>query len=276
MTTPYMGHMQRFGINTGSVTSMFGFCTVGKHGTHLEREGTRGTRAHSNTDVIDGPYTVSGQIIINPTNTDLSLLETYIIGASGAVTNTLGEFHVVIDRGNDVYTYSNCKITRAVYSGRQGELLRLVCDVIGKTESATGTRPSEPTTATPFAFDDITLTLASSAREVEEFELVVDNHMIPDRFQHQQTVTDIPEADRTVTLRTVHSWSTNTSGLYSQAVGGSEGSLVLNDGTNTRTYTFGKLQVPDESPPLADRGPMMLTLNMVARKDTDSMEIART
>jgi hypothetical protein len=253
-----------------------GWCTVGKHGTHLERDGTRGTRSHDVDDVVEGPYTVSGQITVNPTNTELNLLETYIIGASGTVDEVLSNFSLVVDRGNGVYTYAGCKISRASYSGRQGELLTLTCDVIGTTEAASGSRPSEPSSTTPFAFDDIALTLAASSREVKGIEMVIDNAMVPDRFNHNQTVIDQPETDRNVTLQTVHDWSSNTSGLYGQAVGGASGTLVLNDGTNSRTYTYGKLQVPDESPPIQAKGPIDLTLNMVARKDGATKEIART
>lgn len=275
MTTVYTGATNcRFSV---AATNCVGWCTVGKHGTHLERVGTRGTRSHSNNDVIDGPYTVSGQIIMNPSNTELNLMETYIIGAGGTVDEVLGSFSLVVDRGNDVYTYAECKITRASYAGRQGELMLLTCDVIGTTEAATGTRPAEPASAAPFYFDDIVLTLAATAREVKELELTIDNVMVADRFNMNETVIDQPETDRNVTLRTVHDWSSNTSGLYGQAVGGAGGSLVLADGTSTRTYTFGMLQVPDESPPFQDKGPLDLTLNMTARKaGTTTKEIART
>ncbi len=274
MTTVYLGHQQTFSIGG---TNTFGWCTVGKHATHLEREGTRGTRSHDIDDVVEGTNTVSGQIILNPTNTDLNLIEPFVIGSGGTVDEALGNTSIVVDRGNDVYTYANCKFSRMTLSGRQGELLRLVCDVVGRSEAATGDAPAEPSSATPFAFHDTTsLTLAGTARETKEFEMVIDNMMITDRFNHNQTVIDHPEGDRVVTLRTVHDWSDNTSGLYGQAVGGATGALVLSDGTNSRTYTFGKLQVPSESPPLSDKGPMELTLDMTARKDGATKEIART
>ena len=273
MTTVYTGEQQTFSI---AGTSVMGWCTVGKHGTHLERQGTRGTRSHDIDDVVEGPYTVSGQIILNPTNTELNLLEPFIIGAGGTVDEALGEFAIVQDLGDGVRTYANCKITRASYTGQQGGLLLLTCDVIGRTESATGSAPSEPASATPFAFDDITLTLAASAREVKEIEMVIDNALVADRHNQNQTVIDQVETDRIVTLRTVHDWSSNTVGLYGQAVGGAAGTLVLNDGTNTRTYTYGKLQVPDETPVLQAKGPIDLTLNMTSRKDGATKEIART
>ncbi len=269
MTVPYMGNRQTFSING---TDMMGFCSVGKHGTHLEREGTRGVRSRNSVDVVEGPYAVSGQLILNPTSADLDVLEAFIIGAESPagtflVDETLGDFPIVIDRGNDVYTYTGCKIVRASYSGLQGGLLRLVCDIVGKTAAATGDRPSAPEDTPVFTFASSVFTLAAAAREVEEFEMVIDHHMITDRFQNALTVTDIPEGDRTVSLRTVHSWSTNSSPLFGQAIGGAAGSLAITDASsNTRTYSFGRLQVPTESPPLIDRGAMKLICNHISRQ----------
>ncbi len=271
-TVVYMGAQQTFSF---AGTSLFGFCTVGKHGTHLEREGTRGTRSHDIDDVVSGANTVSGQIIMQPSNTELNLLEPYIIGSGGTVDEGLSNASLLIDRGNAVYTYSNCKISRAVYTGRQGELITLTCDVIGRIETVAGSAPSEPTSATPFWFDDIVFTLQATAREVKEFELVVDNMMLTDRFNQNATVIDQPEQDRVVTLRTVHDHSSNTASLYGEGIAGAAGTLAWSGGGD-RTYTFGALQVPDESPPLADKGALQLTLNMTARKTNGAKEIART
>ena len=271
MTTPTMGHECTFSVGG---TSVHGWCTLAKRGTHLERDGMRGTRSHDVDDVVDGPYTVSGQIILNPTNTELVLLDVKAIGASGVVTETVPEFAVIVDKGQAVYTYGNCKVDRFTLRGRQGELLELVCDVSGKTETVAGSAPAEPASALPFWFDGVTLILQSSAREVEEFELVIDNALVKDRFQNSQTVTDLLEGDRNVTLRTVHGYSSNTSGLYGQAIAGATGTLAVSDGTSTRTYTFGKLQVPADGVEIRDKGEQRLTLNMVARKDGATKEIA--
>jgi hypothetical protein len=196
------------------------------------------------------------------------------IGAGGTVAETLSEFAVVVDKGADVYTYANCKVNRLTLSGRQGELINLTLDVEGLTESATGSSPSEPTSATPYWFDDVVLTIGGTAYEVEAFELVVDNAIITDRFQMNATRADLPEGDRMVTLRTEHSYSTNTSGLHSVAVAGSNCTLVLADGTTTRTYTFAKLQSPDNGPEVGGKGPIPLIKNWTARKDGATKEIA--
>ena len=89
MTTPQQGHQMTFSVGG---TSMMGWCPVGKRAVHLERDGMRGTRSHEVDDVATGPYTVGGQIIINPTNTELVKLDTYAIGAGGTVDETLTDF----------------------------------------------------------------------------------------------------------------------------------------------------------------------------------------
>lgn len=272
MTAPYMGHQQTFSV---SGTSTYGFCTLAKRATHLERQGIRGTRSHDVDDVVEGPYTVNGQISLNPSNTELAALDVRAIGAGGTVAETLSEFAVLVDKGADVYTYANCKVNRMTLSGRQGELINLTLDVEGLTESATGSSPAEPSSATPFWFDDVVLTIGGTAYEVEAFELVVDNALLTDRFQMNESRADLPEGDRMVTLRTEHSYSSNTSGLHTVAIAGSTGTLVLNDGGgNSRTYSFGKLQAPNDGPEVASKGPIPLVKNFVARKDGATKEIA--
>lgn len=272
MTAPQMGHQQTFSIGG---TSMMGWITVGKRAVHLERDGMRGTRSHDVDDVATGPHTVDGQIIINPTNTELVALDLLAIGAGGTVDETLTEFAIIKENGSNTYTYSNCVCDRFTLRGSQGGLWEVTMDVVGRTETEAGSAPAEPASALPLAYSGGTaLVLQGSAREVESVEMVIDNAVIKDRFQHSITVTDTPTADRTVTLRTTHSLSTNTNDLYDQALAGAVGTLAVTDGTSTRTYTFGKLQVPAEPKEVRGKGPLPLNLNMVARKDGATKEIA--
>jgi len=268
-----MGSQQTFSY---AGTSFMGWCTMAKRTVHLERDGTRGSRSHDVDDVTGGVNTCSGQIIINPTNTELNVFETYFLGASGVVTETLGEAPLIVDKGNDVYTYANTQVDRATYRGRKGELIELTMDMEARSESATGSAPSAPTTATPFAFSEITFSYNSTAYEVEGFELTIDNMLVKDRFANNKDRLDLPQADRVVTLRTEHVWSSNTTGLYGLAVAGAVGVLTLNDGTNTRTYTFAKLQAPTEGPEIRAKGEIPFVMNWVARADGATKEIART
>ncbi|KKN80761.1 hypothetical protein LCGC14_0325670 [marine sediment metagenome] len=273
MTTVRMGHQQKFSY---AGTSVMGWCTVAKHETHLERDGMRGTRTHESLDVALGTNTSSGQIICNPTNAELNLFELYAIGAAGTPAETIGEAPLIIDKGDDVYTYANTQVDRLTMRGRKGDLLELTMDMEARSESATGSAPSEPADAALFAFSNITFSYSGTGYEIEGFELVVDNALVKDRFANSRTRLDMPEGDRIVTLRTEHTWSSNTSGLYAAVVAGAAGVLTISDGTNTRTYTFGRLQAPLNSPEVRDKGPIPFTMDWVARKVSTTPEIKRT
>ena len=273
MTVPSMGAQSTFSFNA---VNMVGWCTVGLTNTHLEREGMRGVRSHDVDDVRLGTTAVSGQIVMSPTDTELDTIEPYIIGAGGTVDATLSGVTIVVDKGQRVRTYTGCKVNRATYRGSSGGLLEVILDIEGLTGSTVGSAPGEPATLTPFVFSDTTLTLAGSAREVEGFEMVIDNALVTDRYQNSTTRTDLPEQDRIVTLQTTHAYSSNTSGLQGQALAGATGTLALNDGTNSRTYTFGKLQVEEQPIPVQGKGPIPLVINMTARKDGATKEIAVT
>lgn len=262
-------------ISIGGTSYAFDSCTLGKHGQILERRGIRGTRSHNITDTRLGPYRVSGTVSLEPSPAELLSLMTLAIGTGGNVAETMTSFNAIVNRTTTVKTYTNCRVNRATLRGRQGEILSLALDLVGETET-TGSAPAAPASAAPYIFSDVVLTLQSSARAVQEFELVIDNALIVDRFQNTLTVTDIPTGDRIVTLRSVHDYDSDNSALYDQAIAGATGTLVANDGTTGRTFTFGVLQVPAETPPIEGKGLILLTLDMVARKSGNIAEIAVT
>ncbi len=104
--------------------------------------------------------------------------------------------------------------------------------------------------------------------------MIIDN-AIDAKFRNSLTATDLTEADRVVTLATSTPFNSASDGtLYEQALAGAAGALTITDGTSTGTFTFGKLQVPAESPTVESKSEFLLDLNMVARKDGSTMEIA--
>ena len=276
MTVPYLGHQQTMSIGG---TNTVGFSSVAKHAVHLEREGTRGTRSHDVDDVAQGPYVVSGVFRTNPTNAFLNVIETYAIGASGTLAESLTDFTHIVNKGAAIQSYANCKVDYYVLRGRAGGLLETEVGIEGLAES-TGSDPAEPADLAPFIFSDITFTYAGNPYEIEGFELRIDHQLVKDRFQNKTYRTDLPEGDRIVTLRTEHSYSSNTSGLYNLAVVGAIGTLVCTGNTGaaavTRTYTFAKIQAPAEGVEVNNKGPIPLVVNWVARADGATDEVVRT
>ena len=287
MTTAFMGHHAKLATSaSGPVNQPFVFASenIRKRGTIVARQGIRGTRSQTADDTRVGTYSVSGTLVLEPTPEDLAIWFPRILGAapSGtlyALAETLPEFVLAVDRGPKVFTYAGCKVSRATLRGSEGSLLRLTLDVVGKTESvgAAGTFPALTLANTqPYIFSDLTLTLQAATREVKDFELVIDNALVTDRFMNSVTLTDIPEGDRVIALATTHAWATTNADLYDQALAGAAGTLLLTNGGYSTSFGFATLQCPAESPTAAGRQEVPLVLAMTARKAGATAELAVT
>ncbi len=299
-TTASMGHQARLGTKNETtygtaVTVDQGFVFVSesivKRGMIVERSGLRGTRSHQADDTRVGPYRVGGQLVLEPTPEDLAIWLPRILGAapSGTTYNlaeTLPSFTLAIDRVARVFTYAGCKVNRATFQGAQGGLLRLVLDVVAQSESvaAAGSFPSLSLGVTqPYIFSDVSLTLAAATREVKQFELVIDNSLVTDRFMNSVTIVNAPAGDRTVALRTPHAWAVGNIDLYAQALAGAAGTLQLTNAlggsppTGYQTsFSFATLQVPDRSPSVPGRQELLLNLEMLARRVGGAAELTVT
>jgi hypothetical protein len=293
MTNASMGHQARLGIKReatyGSAVAVdtqlvFVQESLAKRGTLVERHGLRGTRSHQADDTRGGTYTVSGTLLLEPTPEDLAVILPLILGGSPSgnsypLAETVPSFTCSIDRVAKVFTYAGCKVTKAIFSGAAGGLLRLALEIVGQSETvaAAGTFPSLTATITPpYIFSDLVLTLQSAAREVSQFELVIDNALVADRFMNATTIASAPEGDRTVMLSTTHPFAAANADLYGQALAGTAGTLALSNGGYSTVIQFGTLQVPDHSPVVASRAEIPLRLQMTARKSGAAAELSVT
>lgn len=245
-------------------------CDFGKKGTILRRKGLRGTREPYADDARMGPYRVIGTIGLEPDPADFATIMALVIGSGGNVADTLTDFPVVVDRGEETYTYDDVKVGRARIHGRQGGIVGVELDLVGKTETTAGT-VNTPGDVAPYIFADLTLTLVSNAKEVSSFDLVIDNHIDGDRFLTNLTLPHVVELDRTVLLDTVHPWSGDNQELYDQAIVGATGNLALNDGSTLSYFTFGALQLPSDSPPIRGKIEVPLELAMEATRSAGNV-----
>ncbi len=265
MTVPYSpGALTKVSLN-GTAMAVLS-CSLGKKEVLLQRNGLRGTRSHFDTDVRKGPQSISGSISSEPSYDELVALVALAVGAGGNATDSIAAFNAVVDRHQRVDTYTGCKIGKLTLAGTQGGIISCNLDLVGETEVPNTGTVATPASDIPFILADMVLTLVNAARETHNFTLVIDNHLDGGRFLNALTLSEVVEQDRTVTLTTTHPHNDTNIDLYDQAVGGSTGSLALNNGTNTGTFSFGRLQVPAEPPDLPGKTELMLTLNMIATK----------
>jgi len=260
--------------------------SIKKTGSIINASGLRGIRAHVVERTRTGPYTVGGDITLHPSAADLDVLLPYIMGADEstdtfAFGETLAshEFAFLKDLGPKRALYDGCAVNRATFRASSGNPLELVLNVIGKTETISDTAfpsitPGVTSAHAPYTFEEGVLTLVSSTRTMMDFELVIDNVVVP-RFSNSTTATDTPTTDQIVTLKTTNPYTSSETDLYAQALAGTTGTLVFTNGGLSLTFTFAKLQVPDNTPVVSGRGEIPLVLEMTARKSgsTEALEI---
>jgi hypothetical protein len=245
-------------------------CGIGKKEAMPQRNGIRGIRSHFDTDARKGVQRIGGPVDLEPSFAELVALMALAIGSGGNAADSLTAFNSVVNRVVRYDTYTGCKVSRATLSGQQGGVVSCSLDVVGQTEVTNTGTISIPASDIPFLLSDLALNLAGSLRETQSFQLVIDNHIDAERFMNSTTLSQVVELDRTVSLTTTHPWNDANADLYDQVLAGAAGSLALNNGTNTGTFSFGKLQVPAETPDIPGKSELMLVLNMMATKVNNS------
>ena len=280
------GYASLLGISASNpVDAQFEFITdsLQKLGAILETGGIRGTRSHPVERTRTGNYQVRGQLVLEPSPEELALLLPWILGAAAsgttyALAETVPERYITIDRIAKVFTYAGVKVDRATFSAREGEILRLSLDLVGKTETVAnaGTFPALTIGATaPFIFTDGAFTMQASARSVKDVEIVIDNRLEV-QFNNSTTASFIDATDRMVSVNVSTPYTSSETDLYAQALAGAAGSFVFTNGGYSLTFAFAKLQVADQSPVVAGKQEIPLRMAMVARKSATTNELIVT
>lgn len=255
-------------VSINSTSMMVRNGNFGKRGSILERVGTRGSRTHNILDTRQGPYRVNGGFTLEPSHAELDVLLNWALDVT-ALT-------VIVDRVAAVYTYAGVKCNSLTLTGGEGKVWECAVDLIGTSEAATGSAPSAPESAIPFVFSDLVLTLASVPTTPKSVELRINNALDGERFLNALSVGTLNATDRIVTLKAIVPFDATHLALYNQAYTGATGTMVLNNGTNTDTLTFGALQVPADAPEIPGKDEIYLTLDMVARANGATADIALT
>lgn len=223
----------------------------------LNAQGLAGSRLEDVSRTRFAPYTVGGTLTIEPSP---SFFGSWLPRAMGGGTataptleNALLEFGCLQDKGGDVYDYLGCVVNRMTIRGRAGGLIECSLDIIGKTEGTSETEWSGGSLGStlayePFTHSDLVMTLVSGARSILDFTLVLDN-AVTARFSNSLSATCLIPGKRSITLEArVPFTSTEASALYGQAKDGAAGSLVLTNSTVSTTFTFSRVQIPDNAP----------------------------
>lgn len=248
--------------NIGDTSDRFDFSgdTVQKNQPLLFSQGLRGTRARQKEQSRQGPFNVVGSLTAEPTVAHLSYFLQWALGGGSATApafaNALTLRDGMFDRVADVYLFSGLAMNRWRLSGRSGQLLSMVADLVGKTETAGQTYPSagaaltSTITGEPLQCGDTGLTLYStSGRKIEEFELMVDNDAKPKVRNTLQAQDIIPGPHRSTRFTCTSIFSaTEASQIYGGNVVDSTGVFAITNSTVSCTFTFANLKQTKKTP----------------------------
>lgn len=285
-------------FDTDSERYCFNYENLRKHGSINTSGCITGSRSNPKERTRQGAYLVRGVISIDASPAMLNNWLPRILGAAEVPTDTFGlaetlpAFGVMIDRVARRFEYTNCYVNRAVFRGRERNasdngdksreaIIECVMDIIGTTETSTATAlPAASLAVTdnsrPYIFSDVTMTLQGSSRTVYDFVLDINNHLEV-RWANSLTATSITPRDRTVTLAVHANFDTTTfADLYGQSLDGAAGTMLwtLTGLTGSTTWTFGTLQVPDNSPTIRGKTEIELPLVMTARTTGSTDEVS--
>ena len=294
---PSLGHAARFAFDSvvpfdaSSIPLELISETLGKKSTILDTDGLRGTRSHHSIRTRAGNNDVSGTIVWKPAPSDLDDWLPRILGAAESadsflLAETVPEFVCLFDRVANVYLYSGCKVSKATFSGSVGGHVQLSLDVIAKSETNgqtyAGSIPPLPVDPhdVPYMFSDSVVTLVGRAREIFDWEIVIDNAAAA-RFVNSVNATDILITDRIVTLGVNLGFYDDTTGdghedLLEQALLGATATIVITNGGLATTFTFGVLQSPSTTPTVTGKGEIPIRLEMTARMTDTTAELVVT
>ncbi len=287
MTT--QGYDTRFGLgpqdDEGLATQEFAVAShnINKNdGALIRSDNMRGQRSPVGDYTQKGIYNPGGPVVMHPTPEDLDFLLPYILGATEAATDSfavaenLPELVATVDKVLKVRTFRKGKVAQATFRSRKGEVLTLELQLefqIADDPTNAGTFPdiaSTLTTKLPYVHHQSTLTFDSGNIEIDNIVLVINNNLETDHHNNSQSRTSLPEGVRQVTLSfDTEMEATNfTAKLQDIAPAGVSGStLVYTDGTDTLTFTLGRLQKPETPVNVQGKGSIRPQISMEAFED---------
>lgn len=262
-------------------------CSIGRKGMHVTKDGARGTRSARDTTVGDGPYTVGGQLVIQPSDDEWDKIFEWALGTPAAanvyaLAETVLERYIAQEKIAKVPVWNLCKVDKLTIASSAGSpVLTATLDILGKTETlgAAGTFPSISASLTsdqPFLHQQLVCTLNSVVVLVYDVVITVDNMLDGSRFLNSQTRTDIPETGRRITVSMANPFNATDVALYNIAVAGITGTLVYTNGSRVLTFSFANLKAPPDILEAAGRGEVMNRLNFVAYETSSLKELVTT
>lgn len=229
-----------------------------------------------------GIMRIEHRLVLEPTPQELDVL-LLLMGFAESPTNTftlgqtLTSHTLLVDMVTKVYTYADTVIGRWRLQGRRGNTpVRLILDLMGKTRPTEGNAGSFSATArktdAPLPFSRGVLTLNSTAREHNQFDLACDFN-VASQYNNSQLPTDLcPTNIQTFLATSVPFDSTNlaltSTPVISNTITSITGSLAFTRGSMSSSWALAALRPVQRMPDIAGkteiRAPLFYRVNRTA------------
>lgn len=234
-------------------------------------------------------YVISGRIGLQPGPADLTNWLPRIFGGtfSGSTLTPADElpaFDILLDRENDIFRYSNCRVASAMFTGatrlgsEEEELIELVLTIVAETETNGETWPSPAPAISnvaanaPFIISETALSLGGNARLIDSFSLTIDNDIFM-AARGSLTPNCIRAGDRQIRLVTRNPFvsAPHTQALSLWSAGGA-GSLTFTNGGMSTAFAFPHLRNAYNTPNVGSKNEIPLELYLeAARTSSDAV-----
>ena len=258
-------------------------CSLAGKRTFGATEGHRGTRQPAScrarvlTDMCDGAF--AGRL----NAAEIDYIMPHVFFASAGSTLIPGEaptsFYALVDKVAALYLYNSLRVNTFTLSGSESNYLDWQFACVGALESVYGSAwpssPVSPSCGDAMTFQDITFTYSGTVYKPISFTLTINNNLSP-TIETSLTPTLYEAQEMSVTLDMVFDFRTSGGGLsnnialYRAALAGAAASLAMTDGTNTYTFSFANLKIPDGAPTIPVQGRLTMPLKMMAYRATNA------
>lgn len=247
----------------------------------------RGVLDHAKERVTLGRLHIGFNIWMNPSPAELDVILP-LIGCTQSPTDTFtlsgspSSHTCIVDAVAKVHTHTGCKIGRCVFSGQRGsQPIMLMMQILGTgfSEGNAGTFSATAIdTDIAYAFHEGALTLQSSSRSFDRFQLVIDPHLAV-QWNNSTTPTDICPTDREITLSVSTPYTSSETDLFTtplSAATGAAGTLVFTRSGQSTSFGFTHLKAIARPPGIPGKSEIRLPLTYRAYSSAGTVPLVIT
>lgn len=220
---------------------------------------------------------VSGGFDIYPTAAEMDWFIERMFGdnistypaAAASPGETIPAIYAYVDKGDENFRYDELRMAEIIISLRPSDYINWRINFIGKDETSGVSWPASPpalSCASEFITPDAALNVASTAYPFKSMDISINNGFV-DQFENAVKRSIFEPGTLSIGMQGLFGYRTATKALYRRGIAGDNGAtIVLDDGNDTYTFTFGNIKIPGRGPTVPDDGEIPMNLNFMVKR----------